>query len=109
MKAVMWDKSVVDVTPDNWNDLAYQERQLRAAAYGRKLTSDESVSIIEAFRAKGLNQAPPDFRAGIDQAADSPQRMLGSEAIGGAFKATGVAIGEGGEWIGTTAGTAAHY
>jgi len=67
----LWNKQRVELTPDNWQDLAYQERQLRAAAFGRKLTPDESVSIIQAFRARALNQPVPDYAKGIEQAMDS--------------------------------------
>jgi hypothetical protein len=70
-QAVLWNKQTVEVTPDNWNDLAKRERELRAEAFGRPLTSAESVAIIQAFRQKGLAQGPVDYKAGIDQAAES--------------------------------------
>lgn len=104
-QAVLWNKQVVEVGPDNWNELALRERRLREESFGRKLTLDESTAIIRAFQQKGLARGPIDYRAGIDQAADSPQTILGSEAIGAAARAAGVAIGEAGSAINRAAGS----
>lgn len=67
----MADGKLINVTPENWNELALQERQLEEKSLGRKLTSAESISIIENYRRKGLNQAPIDDAKRIAQASGS--------------------------------------
>jgi hypothetical protein len=69
--AFLFNGAEVDVTPDNWQELAYTDRQLRTKAFGRPLTLDEASAVISAWRAKGLSAPLPDYRKGIDQAADS--------------------------------------
>lgn len=68
---LMADGTVINVTPENWNDLAYRERQIEEAKLGRKLTPAESISIIENYRRKGMNQPPIDDAKRIGQAANS--------------------------------------
>jgi hypothetical protein len=86
-KELMSDGSIVEVTPGNWNDLAYQERQLQEAHIGRKLTPAESISIIENYRAKGMNSAPIDDAARIAQVAGSvtyeneARKLYGDELV----------------------------